>query len=342
MLTFGSVICTYKRTKILEQCLTFWNQSEYQPDQFIVVDATENAEEYRQSLIEKFPLLFSKPNSQYIITNQPGLTHQRNLGLQKTKTDIVCFTDDDTFVSPDYVTKIIEVFQQDKLHVIGGVNGSASGQFDRKSQKYFRLARNYIRHHFGWFIQRINIPKDQTQLFKPLPSELQSLQLIHIDRLWGANMNYRRELLDSSGFDENFKLYGLFEDVEMSVRLGRTHKLVCRLDATVVHDDSLGESTRPNDARYFLASWLNSAYIIEKLFPCEVSRNSFQRLFQLTKLISQTVPRKVREKKIKKLGNEILFRTAQRYITDLRSCQDRVSLQETFVQIQNEIYTLKL
>jgi len=124
------------------------------------------------------------------------------------------------------------------------VPGSASGQFDRSSQKYFRLARNYIRHHFGWFVQRINIPKDQTQLFKPLPSELQNLQLIHIDRLWGANMNYRRELL-GEGFDENFKLYGLFEDVEMSVRVGKTHKLVCRLDATVAHDDSLGKNTRP-------------------------------------------------------------------------------------------------
>jgi len=57
-------------------------------------------------------------------------------------------------------------------------------------------------------------------------------------------MNYRRELL-GEGFDENFKLYGLFEDVEMSVRVGKTHKLVCRLDATVAHDDSLGKNTRP-------------------------------------------------------------------------------------------------
>jgi len=115
---------TYKRVQILEKCLEYWSQSLHQPDQFIVVDATPNAEEYSTQMVDKFSSLFSKTNSRYIVIDKPGLTHQRNIGLREMNTDIVCFVDDDTFVSPDYVTKVLNVFQLDKFNVVGGVNGS--------------------------------------------------------------------------------------------------------------------------------------------------------------------------------------------------------------------------
>jgi glycosyltransferase involved in cell wall biosynthesis len=342
MMTFGTVICTYNRSHLLEQCLASWSHSDYLPDQFIVVDASPDAEQYSSQIVQKFPQLFASPDSHYIITDQPGLTRQRNLGLKKLKTDIACFADDDTFITPTYVSKILEVFQNDSHAAIGGVNGVSIGQFDNWKQKNFRLIKNYFRHNLGSLVQRIHIPKDSTQLFEPLPSELQKLPLIHIDRLWGAKMNYRTEVIYDSGFDESFQRYGLYEDVDMSVRVGKTHKLVCRLDAEIQHDDTLGKSTRPNYARYFLASWLNSTYIIEKLFPCNESRNSHQRLFQLTKLISQTAPKKVSEQKLNTLGNEALLKLAHEYISTLKACRDRSSLGETFVRLQREIYELDI
>ena len=341
MLTFGTVICTYNRSHLLEQCLASWNHSDYLPNQFIVVDASPDAEQYASQIIQSFPRLFASLDNHYITTDKPGLTRQRNLGLKKLKTDIACFADDDTFITPTYVSKILEVFQNDSHAAIGGVNGVSIGQFDNWKQKNFRLVKNYFRHNLGSLVQRIHIPENDTQLFQPLPSELHNLPLIHIDRLWGANMNYRTELIYNSGFDEAFQRYGLYEDVDLSVRVGKTHKLVCRLDAEVEHDNNLGKSTRPNDARYFLASWLNSTYLIEKLFPCDESRNSHKRLFQLTKLISQAAPQKISEKKLKTLGNEALLKLAQEYILSLRSCHDSISLSETFVQLQNEIYELK-
>ncbi|MBF2026259.1 MAG: glycosyltransferase family 2 protein, partial [Oscillatoriales cyanobacterium C42_A2020_001] len=130
MLTFGTVICTYNRPQLLEQCLASWSGSSHLPDQFIVVDATPGAEQYSSQIIQKFPQLFANFNSHYIVTDKPGLTRQRNLGLKQLKTDVVCFADDDTFVSRDYLSKILEVFQADTQGAIGGVNGTASGQFD--------------------------------------------------------------------------------------------------------------------------------------------------------------------------------------------------------------------
>ena len=341
MLSFGVIVCTYNRKNLLEQCLSSWSQSDYLPDQFIVVDATENAEQYREELLQKFPQLFLGADSQYIVTDKPGLTRQRNLGLKEIKTDIVCFADDDAFVTQAYSTKILEVFEQDQQKIIGGVNGVSIGQFDNLLQKYSRLIKNFFRDHLGWFFQRIYIPKNQTKLFAPLPSDLKnSFPLIHIDRLWGANMNYRTELLSHLEFDENFRRYGLFEDVDLSVQVGKTHKLVCCLDAELTHDDDLGKSTRPSDARYFLASWLNSAYIIEKLFPCEESRSSHRRLFNLIRLISRTPLNQA--SKLKTLGNEKLFNLAAGYISAIQSCRNPEDLGETFVKLQEEIISLDI
>jgi len=344
MVTIGTVICTYKRPQILEQCLTHWCQSECIPDQFIVVDATPQAEKHRSQLIEKFPLLFSKPDNHYIVVEKPGLTAQRNVGLKALKTDIACFADDDAFISRFYLLKVLEIFQGDRQKVIGGVNGVAKGQFDRRSQKYGRLVKNYFRHHYGSFVQRIHIPQCETQLQRstPLSPEVKEFPLIHIDRLWGANMNYRTELIYDRGFDESFQRYGLFEDVEMSVWVGKTHKLVCRLDAEIQHDDLLGQSTRPNETRYFLSSWLNSAYIIEKLFPCQESRSSHQQLFELIRLIAKVTPESFRDRKFKTLGNPQLQTQAKSYVAKIQACSNLESLQATFVQLQEEIYHLEV
>jgi glycosyltransferase involved in cell wall biosynthesis len=342
MLTFGTIICTYKRPHLLEQCLASWCSSNFLPEQFIVVDATPDAEQYSSDLTDKFSRLFKKPNSQYIITDKPGLTRQRNLGLKNINTDIVCFADDDALISTTYTSKILDVFKADSQSKIGGVNGVSVGQFDNWKQKRFRLTKNYFRHHFGAVAQRIHVPREYTQLFEPLPSQLHHLSLIQIDRLWGANMNYRTELIYNSGFDETFQRYGLYEDVDMSVRVGKTHKLVCCLDAKVEHDEILGKNTRPNDAKYFLASWLNSAYIIEKLFPCKASREAHQHLFKIIKLISKQAPSTLRNSKLRLLGSAELFLAAEQYVTSLQSCPDLGSLQAKFLQFQNEISSLDL
>jgi len=340
MLSFSVIICTYNRRKILEQGLLAWSRASQLPDQFIVVDATSDAANYRNDLVNKFPELFARSGSNYIITDKPSSTRQRNLGIDLIETDIVCFADDDTFIESNYIEKILEVFANDVDHKIGGVNGVARGQFDNWSQRNYRKFRNYVRHHWGSGMQRIHIPKDQSQLFSPLPTSLHSFPLIHIDRLWGANMSYRAELVKQHRFDERFNQYGLFEDVDISARIGKTHKLVCRLDAEIEHDDSLGKATRPSDIKYFLLSWLNSAYVIEKLFPCKESRAAHRRLFEFVNFSSKVMPQKLCQKKIRTFGNKELRSLSLRHIETIQSCNNSSSLEEAFSQIQNEIFAI--
>ncbi|WOD39263.1 glycosyltransferase family A protein [Nodosilinea sp. E11] len=338
-LSFGVVVCTYNRKSILEQSLAHWQRSNRKPDQFLVIDATANAETYRDTLVESYQSLFSDSSSNYVVTSSPGLTLQRNLGLARIKTDIVCFVDDDAFVTPTYVDKIIDVFEKDANGLIGGVNGVSMGQFDNPKQRYSRVLRNFLRHRFGHLAQRIHVPKSKTQLFKPLSTELKSLPLIPIDRLWGANMNYRKSAIGDQYFDENFKNYGLYEDVDMSVRIGQNHKLVCRIDAELNHDDDLGKTTRPSDVRYFLASWLNSAYIIEKLFPCRESRDSYQRLFRITRELSKKLSTEQRSQKIRTLGNEELFTVVERYVALLQNSSQEGHLETAFTELQDKAFS---
>jgi GT2 family glycosyltransferase len=340
MLSFSVIICTYNRRPILEQGLMAWSHANRLPDQFIVVDATKDAASYSDGLVKKFPRLFSKTGSSYIITDKPSSTRQRNLGIDLIQTNIVCFADDDTFIEPNYVDKILEVFENDAEHKIGGVNGVAQGQFDNWSQRNYRKTRNYVRHHWGSGMQRIHIPKSQSQLFSPLPKSLRKFPLIHIDRLWGANMSYRTALIKKHRFDERFNQYGLFEDVDISARVGKTHKLVCRLDAKIQHDDSLGQATRPNDMKYFLLSWLNSAYIIEKLFPCKESRTAHRRLFNFINFAPTIMPQKLYQEKIRTFGNQELRSLSRRHIETIQSCNNLSNLEITFSQIQNEIFTV--
>jgi glycosyltransferase involved in cell wall biosynthesis len=336
MLSFAAVICTYHRSDLLEQSLHHWSQSNRLPDQLIVVDASEAAARDCDRIVAQFPQLFARPGSQYIITDQPGLTRQRNVGLRAVTTDIVCFADDDAFVSPSYLEKILEVFEKDAEGVIGGVNGVAAGQFDNWPQRTYREFRNYVRHHYGGRLQRIHLPAHYTHLFDPMPTSLQGLPLIHIDRLWGANMNYRTAALQGLQFDENFQRYGLFEDVDLSIQVGQHHKLVCRLDAELSHDFTLGESTRPNDAKYFLFSWLNSTYIIEKLLPYEESRQAHRNLFNLTRFLSRRAPKRITEPRLKTLGNPALIATAEQLIQTLQSCSPH-QLEATFIRLQEDI-----
>ena len=158
-----------------------------------------------------------------------------------------------------------------------------------------------------------------------------------MDRLWGANMNYRTEVIRGMRFDENFQRYGLYEDVDFSVRVGQTHRLALRVDAEVFHDTTLGQTTRPAEGRYFLMSWANSTYVIEKLFPCSESRKPHERLFKLTEVLSTISPESVRTAKSRTLGDPALFAKAREFIDRLRRASDRDELEKAFLEVQAEV-----
>ncbi len=50
----------------------------------------------------------------------PGLSHARNAGLACARGEIIAFTDDDCYPRQDYLGALVEVFEDDRLGVVGG------------------------------------------------------------------------------------------------------------------------------------------------------------------------------------------------------------------------------
>ena len=96
------IVNNFKDTKHLELCLNSLLKSEYKNLEIIVVDfCTPNFEKW----IKKFPV------DKYLhFDSDLGLAKQRNIGFQNAdkSSQYICFLDDDVFVTPEWLTKIIE------------------------------------------------------------------------------------------------------------------------------------------------------------------------------------------------------------------------------------------
>jgi len=82
----------------------------------VIVDASDTEE-----LNEAIKRQFSGSVKIIYIHSKPGLTHQRNVGVEASYGDIIFFLDDDVILDKDFVKEIINVFENDKEKEIGGV-----------------------------------------------------------------------------------------------------------------------------------------------------------------------------------------------------------------------------
>lgn len=281
-LSSAVVIATYGRPHVLKNSLTRWEQSERAPDQFIVVDASPDAVASRNQLVGDHPGLFNQSGSHYVVVDDPSAARQRNRALDLVDTDVVVFVDDDTLPEPDYLAKVVEVFEADTEGRIGGVEGT-----DPKFTTTRARVRLAVRDLMRLYARRISVPR---RLAYPpavtVPSSTSHLPLRRRHCLHGAKMSYRADLAKRLRFDPLMDRYSYCEDFDLSFRVGRTHALVARRDALVRHDRAL--VARPTGPQYYLVSWVNPAYLTEKLFPGPDSRRPFDRLLALERLKAAT------------------------------------------------------
>jgi hypothetical protein len=276
-LTVAVVIITYLRATVLRSTLTTWLTSRRKPDQFIVVDASPDAGARRTEILRDFTDLFAGRGSDYLVADEPSTTAQRNRAIEGLRTDVVMFLDDESRPDPDYLDKVVEVFELDERELIGGVAGSERDEEAVASRLRARIkdaARLMAR----------SFPMSRRQAFPPgvrLPEETKRLKLRRVRQLYGLSMSVRTSLLAAERFDERMLRYGYCEDLDLSIRLSRTHALVQRTDAFFAHDQARAGRIGAN-AR-FLIGWINPAYITEKHFPVSSNRRPLDRLLALSR-----------------------------------------------------------
>lgn len=97
------------------------------------------------------------------------------------------------------------------------------------------------------------------------PRVPQSTPFLPVEWLQGGNMACRREVLQRFRFDENLELlspYALSEDIEFSLRVGRTYKLAVTSRAKLIHKHTPTGKLDPR--KQFVSIVVNQHYIVNK------------------------------------------------------------------------------
>ena len=116
---YSVIIPTYNRIQILKRCLQhiskITNPSEEWEILVINNNLTDNIEEVVNSYRDKLHHLryFNEPN--------PGLHSGRNLGCENANGEILCYLDDDSFVSKQWLKGIEKAFADPEVVLVGGL-----------------------------------------------------------------------------------------------------------------------------------------------------------------------------------------------------------------------------
>lgn len=254
------IICTYMRAQPLQRLLESVKIQENYPNEILIIDGSIN-DETRLILQQN-----EYDNLKYFkVSDQDrGLTKQRNFGISKVdpKSEIVCFLDDDTVLTPSYFKEICNSFQSDTDIV--GVGGIAINENKWKPQdkninynkKKFYLfegyfykegLRNVARNFLGL---ASNLGPGRMPLYShgrtcgfPLTGKT-----YEVDLLIGMSMSFKKDILDRIKFSKFFEGYGLYEDADFSLRALQFGKNVINTNARLDHYHD--PSGRPNQYKY--------------------------------------------------------------------------------------------
>jgi GT2 family glycosyltransferase len=165
----------------------------------------------------------------------PGLTLQRNIGIDISTREFVFFLDDDARPLENYFYEIRQVFVRDSEKRVGAVGGSVVNEMNRPVCRRWR-----VRLSIGL------VPKVEPMMYdscgtstpKGLINGFQGVRRVEV--LPGCAFAFRREVLELHRFSSFFGGYSQGEDLEMSLRVGANWEVVCSGDAEVVHQVAPG------------------------------------------------------------------------------------------------------
>lgn len=118
--TFSTVIVTRNRPAALALSLPLHLVQSRLPERILIIDSSDDASE-NKALVDRIAAASAVPIEHQV--SRPGMTIQRNIGLQQITSDVVFFPDDDSLVYPDTLAHMMKVHDFDAKRTIGGVCG---------------------------------------------------------------------------------------------------------------------------------------------------------------------------------------------------------------------------
>lgn len=274
---FTLIICTYMRPIPLLNLLNSVREQTLYPDEILIIDGSTNDDTKKRIEIESFR------NLTYFQVDKEnrGLTRQRNFGILRisASSDVLCFLDDDTVLTPNYFEEIVNAFKSD-LNIVGvaGIEINENKWIRKKPHKYYNKIKYY---EFEDYVYPEGI-RNRVRNILGLQSNLGSGKMpefsngrncgfpltgkiYEVDLLMGLSFSFKRIVFENIKFSTYFEGYGLYEDADFSIRAQQFGKNVITTKAKLLHYHD--PSGRPNKYQYGKMVVRNGWYVWRVKYP---------------------------------------------------------------------------
>lgn len=295
------VIATRNRVRALEMSLPLILAQSLPPKEVIIVDSSDDPGSVSNLVADlssrtEIPLIY--------VSSDPGLTKQRNIGLDRVTAPIVIFPDDDSLLYETCLEEVVRVYEADEDKALVGVTVEAaqtsplsSPRVDLPTTGYKRKSSGWIMNRLGRFyiwIERRLAPIPYTYLRadilrgRSLPEPVSRLGCRPVVTQEGFRMSFRTEALRTAPFNEHLTGYSLGEDRDVCYGLSHAGMFACLRNPLIYHHEFPG--ARVDGYRGGVMQIVNLAYIVARhTEPGVKARKAFFPWIRL--LILQTLLR---------------------------------------------------
>lgn len=255
------VICTYRRPEQVKRLLVSVECQAYKPDQILIIDGSED-DATAKVLQTLLTISANNLSVEYykVSPDQKGLTRQRNIGISLAKGEIIAFLDDDTVLKKDYFMEILECFERHPEAV--GIGGLIVNEIHWRH----KCRRENSLSTYGWenWERRDDLRwrlRKLLRLDSPLPpgwmppfghgrsaSYPPDSNDYPVEFIMGGASAWKRSIFSQIRFSHYFEGYGLYEDLDFSIRANRGGKIFVCTRAQLEHYHASGG--RPDKFRY--------------------------------------------------------------------------------------------
>ena len=253
MPTWSLVIPTYNRRDVLLRVLPLALRQTVPPIQVVIVDSSQDWDVTRQA-VQGVAADHPGIRLDYLQATTPSSATQRNQGVEQAIGDIVVMIDDDSFLYPDYVERILAVYAADADGVVAGVNGvnvprmpdaQAVTGLARKADnqnKVRGLRSRIMQYRLGRWISSRILFQDMHALFLKyegdrtltVPAGFAHLDVVPMTFMSGHGLSVRRSVALAEPLDRSLRYYAALEDLDASYRYGR-HGILLRANGALLH-----------------------------------------------------------------------------------------------------------
>lgn len=229
------IIPTYSRPAEIASLLTrlISHEPDDLPAEVLVIDGSPDERTERE--LNRWRSKYSPVFTLVYVRTKPGLTLQKNIGIDLSSGQYLYFLDDDTAPELGYFREIRKAFAADQDRRVGAIGGAIVNEMDRPLSFRWRvrLALRLIprAEPMRYDSCGASLPKSMIKPFAGVRT---------VDVVPGGASCFRREVFKDKRFSAFFAGYSNGEDVEMSLRTGRSFTLLLCGSAKINHYPAAG------------------------------------------------------------------------------------------------------